>query len=385
MAAAAETWNIASDDEDFDIDDDENGENGGEFNINAMGYYTNSGPQPNTDSQGKLLDIRCAPTFLEPFGFSARSYLEWFEEPAPRLSIRVTGHSKAMGITYYHMECSLTPEGKCLEWHVDRRLQQLREELHDFVKRELGKSYRTSFDGVPFARRVAVAGTTARLEAWCGRLAEAISSKKLPPCIAARTLAFLDVPAPAPQVVAAASEAPAPVATATAALEEEAAPVRRKLFTDPHGATAAQGVQIPIKSSGDAAGACKQLSALESLEPVVSADGAAREFKEAQPASSASIAEGPRDSKDEAQTISSASAAEDARASKVQSELVSNLAAAESTREPNDEAKPADEVLIKVKAADGAPMSCAAADIVPDEVVGAAQSSPVEDDEDESY
>ena len=81
-----------------------------------------------------------------------------------------------------------------LTWSGKRRLQHLRKGLHDIAKRELGSAYKEYFKDAPFAHRGGIRGTTKRLNAWCARLAECISSRALPPVVVAQTLKLLDVP-----------------------------------------------------------------------------------------------------------------------------------------------------------------------------------------------
>eukprot|EP00930_Biecheleria_cincta_P085598 TRINITY_DN74981_c0_g1_i1.p1 TRINITY_DN74981_c0_g1~~TRINITY_DN74981_c0_g1_i1.p1 ORF type:complete len:354 (+),score=35.03 TRINITY_DN74981_c0_g1_i1:78-1064(+) len=175
-------------------------------------------------------------SFLEPFGYMANNEQQWQSTPAPELLIKVTGHSTSGKHTLYTLECSLRhhpqrrradqqlaldpkaiigtaasdssssrstadsstdpDEASNLSWSVARRLVHLRAGLHDPVKRQLGSSYEPYFCKVPFAHRLRPAGTTARLDAWCSRLAYCISSKLVPPVIAANTLRLLGAPQP---------------------------------------------------------------------------------------------------------------------------------------------------------------------------------------------
>lgn len=96
---------------------------------------------------------------------------------------------------YYRIECELAKPGQWnapfLRWTAARRLGHLREGLHDPVKNELGSAYRTMFQGVHFAHKVAVKGTTSRLDAWCKKLAGCLNAKELPPVIASTSLRLL--------------------------------------------------------------------------------------------------------------------------------------------------------------------------------------------------
>lgn len=161
--------------------------------------------------------------FLQPYGYLANNALDWRSSP-PELTLQVVGHSVVEGHTLYSIECSLGPpagsdrndllfpgpgagpdagssssssSGPRLAWRAERRLAELRAGLYDQVKKALGSSYSTYFCKVHFAHRLRPSGTTARLDAWCGRLAYCINMKLLPPLVAAETLRLLDAPVPA--------------------------------------------------------------------------------------------------------------------------------------------------------------------------------------------
>lgn len=142
------------------------------------------------------------PGFLEPYGYAACSDLEWGTSAVtpPRLSLEVIGHSWIGGHTYYLLDCALTLptsdgiEVARLSWRAARRLVQLRSGLHDPVKKELGDSYKTFFNGAPFAHRLKPTGTSARLNEWCSCLARCISARSAPPMVAAVTLRLLGAP-----------------------------------------------------------------------------------------------------------------------------------------------------------------------------------------------
>mmetsp|Transcript_21208 Transcript_21208/g.49332 ORF Transcript_21208/g.49332 Transcript_21208/m.49332 type:complete len:255 (+) Transcript_21208:85-849(+) len=164
----------------------------------AGGPSGDTSSAPVLDELPQPLQSSKVPKFLEPYGYVASSSLEWFQAPLPELTIQVKGHHKAGGQTYYDMECSLAKSGQWqdpyLTWRSSLRLAQLREGLHDQVKRELGSAYRDCFDGVHFAHRYAPAGTTARLDTWCRKLAASINSKQVTPAVAACTLQLLGAP-----------------------------------------------------------------------------------------------------------------------------------------------------------------------------------------------
>jgi len=130
------------------------------------------------------------PAFLQRHGFSAQGTHAWGRAAAPELRLQVTGHSVAGAHVRYRVECTLAGD-RPARWVAHRRLAHLRAGLHDPVRRHLGSSYHTYFAGFPFAQHLRPAGTTARLDAWCQRLAQCISSKLVPPIAAAESLRLL--------------------------------------------------------------------------------------------------------------------------------------------------------------------------------------------------
>jgi len=141
------------------------------------------------------LDREAVPRLLDPYGYFCDSPHVWTKQEVPVLDIQVAGHRKTGGHTYYYVTTSLSRPG---EWHspfatwtMGRRLQHLRTALHDPVKQELGADYKSNFDGVHFARKVAVKGTTCRLDLWCKQLVQGLNTKQLPPIVAALVLRAL--------------------------------------------------------------------------------------------------------------------------------------------------------------------------------------------------
>lgn len=142
-------------------------------------------------------------SYLRSYSYAAESSTQWCAAPAsclgkPVLRLVLDGHCEVVGHTYYSLQCALS-SGKpalCLAWPVQKRLTQLREELHDIVKDGLGKSYADLFAQAPFARRGGVAGTTGRLQTWLEILASCINEHSAPPSLVATVLRFLDTPAP---------------------------------------------------------------------------------------------------------------------------------------------------------------------------------------------
>mmetsp|Transcript_74450 Transcript_74450/g.206769 ORF Transcript_74450/g.206769 Transcript_74450/m.206769 type:complete len:269 (-) Transcript_74450:108-914(-) len=139
--------------------------------------------------------------YLQQYGYSASNNYTWRAKP-PELSIEVRGHFVSDGHTHYQIHCKLEPptwstspksEGP-LTWQTALRLMQMRSGLHDPVVKALGSSYKTYFCKVPFAKHLRPTGTTARLDAWCARLAYCINTKLLPPWVAAATLRLVCAP-----------------------------------------------------------------------------------------------------------------------------------------------------------------------------------------------
>eukprot|EP00930_Biecheleria_cincta_P027759 TRINITY_DN19431_c0_g1_i1.p1 TRINITY_DN19431_c0_g1~~TRINITY_DN19431_c0_g1_i1.p1 ORF type:complete len:579 (-),score=98.26 TRINITY_DN19431_c0_g1_i1:112-1848(-) len=141
--------------------------------------------------------------FLEPFGYLVSSAEAWHLCPrqyptGPRLSLSVDAHSKQGGRTVYHVMCKFSAPDVSLEleWCSQRTLQQLREDLHDWVKSFLGKEYPVQFEGAPFAMRTAPSGTTSRLHRWMGTLTKCIDEGVACPALVAQVLSFFDPPLP---------------------------------------------------------------------------------------------------------------------------------------------------------------------------------------------
>jgi len=159
-----------------------------------------------------LLTGREVQAFLEPFGFLANTPLDWQKGPLPELQIIIAGHNSSGRHLFYSVECTLWRASHAgagyahkkedtaltaqpwLAWRASRRLAHLRQGLHDLVKSHLGSSYKTYFCHVPFAQRFRPAGTTERLNNWCKRLAYCLSSRLVPPIVAANALRVLGAP-----------------------------------------------------------------------------------------------------------------------------------------------------------------------------------------------
>lgn len=140
--------------------------------------------------------------YLERYLYAPLDGSRWLVPPGlersgPQLYVRIHGHSEIDGHTFYQLQCGLLLCGsRILEWMAPRRLLSLREGLHDPLKTTLGSDYVQHFAGAPFARRGGLPGTTQRLQAWFGALAEATNSGRCSPGVVAFVLQFLDTPPP---------------------------------------------------------------------------------------------------------------------------------------------------------------------------------------------
>lgn len=140
--------------------------------------------------------------YLAPFGYMVANPEEWQQTPkrsfgTPTLALSVNGHEERGSHTYYDVHCWFVAKKPSLhlEWLAQRRLANLREELHDIVKNELGKSYSEVFAKAPFAKRGGFSGTTLRLQRWLEVLATSVNDGTAPPALVAQVLLFLGAPA----------------------------------------------------------------------------------------------------------------------------------------------------------------------------------------------
>eukprot|EP00928_Gymnodinium_smaydae_P063076 TRINITY_DN4676_c0_g1_i10.p1 TRINITY_DN4676_c0_g1~~TRINITY_DN4676_c0_g1_i10.p1 ORF type:complete len:126 (+),score=18.40 TRINITY_DN4676_c0_g1_i10:346-723(+) len=79
-------------------------------------------------------------------------------------------------------------------WSTAKRLGHLRAQLHEPLKKALGKDYSSHFRETPFAHHCGLPGTTKRLDAWCQTLAVCMSTGMLSPPLIAQVLRELDAP-----------------------------------------------------------------------------------------------------------------------------------------------------------------------------------------------
>jgi len=142
-------------------------------------------------------------SYLGACGYAAESPTKWSAVRLsclgkPVLRLALGGHSERQKHTYYDIQCTFTARKPTLrlDWNVQRRLTQLRDEFHDMVKEGLGKDYATVFAQAPFARRGGLAGTTGRLQVWLETLATCVNEESLSPDLVAKILQYLDAPLP---------------------------------------------------------------------------------------------------------------------------------------------------------------------------------------------
>jgi len=139
---------------------------------------------------------------LQAFGFNALSADAWGDKAQrPDLVLGVIDGHREKGRpshTWYAIigKVQVTPgeTSSTRRWVVERRLAHIRALLHDPVKREMGKDYDFHFKGAHFAHHGGPPGTTARMEAWLGKLARAIYAGEVSPALVASILRFLEAP-----------------------------------------------------------------------------------------------------------------------------------------------------------------------------------------------
>lgn len=139
--------------------------------------------------------------FLQRYGYRPVSDECWETVPDDKadvtIDLRINEHHEIDRHTFYSIECRLVMDGsRELEWRADRRLAQLRKELHDPVQKQLGGSYSQIFSSAPFARHGGPAGTTARLDRWVSALATSVNARACSPGVVSTLLQFLETPEP---------------------------------------------------------------------------------------------------------------------------------------------------------------------------------------------
>eukprot|EP00931_Biecheleriopsis_adriatica_P106827 TRINITY_DN81202_c0_g1_i1.p1 TRINITY_DN81202_c0_g1~~TRINITY_DN81202_c0_g1_i1.p1 ORF type:complete len:206 (+),score=46.30 TRINITY_DN81202_c0_g1_i1:26-619(+) len=113
------------------------------------------------------------------------------------LHVTVQRHLEWDGHTQYVVRCRLDfsdDVSPSIDWFCWKRLLNLRDDLHDKVKEDLGSSYAKHFGDTPFAKFGAPPGTTERLDGWMESLAKCVNSRSLPADTLAFVLRFLELP-----------------------------------------------------------------------------------------------------------------------------------------------------------------------------------------------
>jgi len=155
----------------------------------------------------ELLPSIVVPSYLEPYGYAVEGPQAWrsSSQGGPKLGVKVLGHTEEGGHTWYALDCELEQQESnsfkgaalpVLKWKMQRRLVQIREDLHDPIKAELDQLYMRLFGDTPFARTGGPVGTTARLRDWFMTLCGCLNAKQGSPELVARTLQFLEAPDP---------------------------------------------------------------------------------------------------------------------------------------------------------------------------------------------
>jgi len=141
--------------------------------------------------------------YLEHFGYLMADEQCWAKDQCtagPLLEVALDGHFSRYGHTWYNIKCKLSRvqngSSDTLEWIALRRLVQLRVDLHNRVREELGPEYDVQFQNTRFAKLGGPPGTTARLHAWFTTLANSINKGIALPQVATIALVFLQAPVP---------------------------------------------------------------------------------------------------------------------------------------------------------------------------------------------
>mmetsp|Transcript_72033 Transcript_72033/g.139195 ORF Transcript_72033/g.139195 Transcript_72033/m.139195 type:complete len:638 (-) Transcript_72033:1-1914(-) len=204
--------------------------------------------------------------YLRPYGYAVTSPEQWCVRPCkstgkPTLRLHVTGHTELESHTFYSLQCLLTAEDPSarLEWTAQRRLVQLREELHEAARNELGGSYLHVFSKAPFAKRGGRSGTTSRLQVWLETLAASINTGKAPPALVAQVLLFLDAPAQSAHRSAAAAAADGNMSGSNSKNKMGGTVVVRKCRKDLHSCSDGDAAGGQQRSSKEGTG-CKRVA-----------------------------------------------------------------------------------------------------------------------------
>jgi len=158
----------------------------------------------STKSCGSFAPSADVVPYLTAFGYDVEDRCTWrqpsasSEEGPPRLTFILSASEKTSGTTRYLFGCSLTGPGCQYQgWKCQKRLEELRQALHDHVKDDLGPNYKTLFADAHFpfntiAGGMTVPGTTARLCKWVATLAYNINRAKISPSAVAYVLEYFE-------------------------------------------------------------------------------------------------------------------------------------------------------------------------------------------------
>mmetsp|Transcript_15087 Transcript_15087/g.34336 ORF Transcript_15087/g.34336 Transcript_15087/m.34336 type:complete len:410 (+) Transcript_15087:122-1351(+) len=176
----------------------------------------------------ELLPAIAIASYLEPYGYGVDGPTNWKypSQGGPKLGVNVLGHAEEGGHTWYALDCELEQQkasalkgpavsSGVLKWKTQRRLNQIREDLHDPVKAAMANTYARLFAETPFAHTGGPIGTTTRLRDWFCTLCGCLNAKQGTPELVARTLQFLEAPDPVLSCTAAADDVDIEVSFAT--------------------------------------------------------------------------------------------------------------------------------------------------------------------------
>jgi hypothetical protein len=146
------------------------------------------------------LELDSVREFLLRYGYDVVDHRNWGKRPdqQPELRIHLASHIEFGDHTHYELVCKVLPpsvsEVSVKSWRTLRRLKHIRLGLHDPIKKALGSQYSQHFGATPFAHHTAPVGTTARLRAWFGAVANCINAGNCEPSLVAIALRLLDGP-----------------------------------------------------------------------------------------------------------------------------------------------------------------------------------------------
>mmetsp|Transcript_90543 Transcript_90543/g.141970 ORF Transcript_90543/g.141970 Transcript_90543/m.141970 type:complete len:203 (+) Transcript_90543:45-653(+) len=114
------------------------------------------------------------------------------------LAVVLDGHSEEHKCTWYNFQCTLGSRGQdgYMSWRCKKRLCDLREHLHDPVKKALGPVYTRRFEETPFAKYGGLPGTTSRLADWFRTLSGIINHGLAEVPLTVLVFRFLGTPVP---------------------------------------------------------------------------------------------------------------------------------------------------------------------------------------------